>query len=246
MNAAVAGHNQPPEPIAFDEVKQTIENLYDEAKNWLDGEAITTQGQADDLDKLKKMIRDAEKKAEALRKEENKPFDDGKKAVQARYNPLIQKDKGMTQRAISAVNKALAPWLERLDREKRAAEAKARLEAEEAHRKAAEAMRLSDAADLAAREEAEKLVEEAKQADIAARKAAKEKAHAKGGDGRATTLRTHYTPEISDYTAFARWAWKNRREQMQAFLDDLAKQLVREQPERAVDGMKVNVERRAV
>jgi len=241
---AIAGGNNPPSP--FDEVKAEIETLFEEAKGWLDGEAIANQGQADDLNKLMSMIREAEKKAEALRKEEAKPFDDGKAEVQARYNPLIQKGKGLTALALSAAKKALTPWLEKLDREKREAEAKARQEAEEAAKKAAEAFRLSDQADLEARQEAERLAEEAKQKDIAARKAANDKARAKSGDGRATSLRTYHTPEITDYTAFARWCWRNRQEAMREFLDGQAKQLVREQPERAVDGMKVHVERRAV
>lgn len=239
------GHNRDP----FTEIKEEIESLYEEAKQWLDGEPVATQGQADDLNKLIGMIREAEKRADALRKEEVKPFDEGKKEVQARYAPLIgntKSGKGKAVLALEAAKNALTPWLTKLEEEKRAAEAKAREEAEEAARKAAEAFQSSDQADLAAREEAERLAEEAKQADIAARKAAKDKAHAKGGEGRATTLRTYYTPVITDYTKFARWCWQNRRDQMQEFLDDLAKQLVREQPERAVDGMRVDIERKAV
>lgn len=241
---ATVGHNNPPTP--FDDVKAEIEGLYDEAKQWLDGEPVTNQGMADGLNKLIGMIREAEKKAEALRKEEAKPFDDGKAEVQARYNPLIAKGKGLTAMALEAAKNALTPWLEKLDREKREAEAKARAEAEEAAKRAAEAFRLSDQADLAAREEAERLAEEAKQKDIAARRAANDKAQAKGGTGRATSLRTFHTPEIRDYTAFARWCWQNRRQEMQAFLDEVAQRLVREQPERAVEGMVVHVERRAV
>lgn len=236
------GHNRDP----FTEVKEEIETLFDEAKQWLDGEPVASQGQADDLNKLMGLIREAEKRAEALRKEEARPFDEGKAEVQARYNPLIAKGKGLTSLALEAAKKALTPWLERLDREKREAEAKARAEAEEAARKAAEAFRLSDQADLAARQEAERLAEEAKQKEIAARKAANDKAQAKGGDGRATTLRTHYTPEITDYTAFARWCWRNRKDEMRAFLDGMARQLVRENPSLAVDGMAIHVERKAV
>src|SRR3546814_8195285 len=85
MTAATApkiGHNNPPSP--FDDIKAEIEALHEEARGWLDGEPVASQGQADALDKLKGMIRDAEKKAENLRKAEVKPFDDGKAAVQAR------------------------------------------------------------------------------------------------------------------------------------------------------------------
>lgn len=239
------GHNRDP----FTEIKEEIESLYEDAKGWLDGEPVANQGQADGLNKLIGMIREAEKKADALRKDEVKPFDEGKAEVQARFAPLIgntKSVKGKTVLALDAAKRALTPWLEKLDREKREAEAKARKEAEEAEAKAREAFRLSAVDDLAAREEAERLAEEARQKDIAARKAANEKAQAKGGAGRATSLRTYHTPDVTDYTAFARWCWKNRRPEMQAFLDEQAKQLVRDNPERAVDGMVVHVERRAV
>lgn len=244
---APAGHNNPPSP--FDEIKEEIEGLYDEAKNWLDGEPVTSQDMADGLNKLITMIRDAEKKADALRKEEVKPFDDGKKEVQARYAPLIGNTKsvrGKTVLALEAAKKALTPWLEKLDNEKREAEAKAKAEAEEAQRKAEEAFRQSDVSDLAAREEAERLAEEAKQKDIAARVAAKDKAQAKGGAGRATGLRTYYAPEITDYTAFARWIWLNRKEEMRGFLTEMAATLVHQNPSVMADGLKVNEERKAV
>jgi hypothetical protein len=244
---AVAGGNNPPSP--FDEIKTEIESLYAEAKQWLDGDPITTQGQADDLDKLKHMIRDAEKKAEELRKTEVKPFDDGKAEVQARFAPLIadtKSVKGMTVLAREVLNKALTPWLNKLDEEKRAAEAKANAEAEAKRKEAVEAMRLSAVDDLAAREDAEAKLTAAKEAEKAAKRAVNDKALAKGGGGRASHLRPHYTPEITDYTEFARWCWKNQRSDMVAFLDGMAKQLVRENPERAVPGMAIHVERKAV
>lgn len=245
--APAAGHNNPPSP--FDEVKAKIEGLYDEAKNWLDGEPVATQGQADGINKLIVMIREAAAEADDLRKTENKPFDDGKAAVQARYAPLIadtKSVKGKTVLALEAAKKALTPWLDKLDREKREAEAKARKEADEAAAKAAEAFRLSDQADLAAREEAEKLAEEAKQKEIAARQAANVKVIAKGGTGRGTGLRSYYTPEITDATAFARYVWQNHREEMAEFLQAIAKRLVDQQHDRTLPGVTIHEERKAV
>lgn len=238
------GHNRPPSP--FEEIKSKIEMLYEDAKGWLDGFTVATQGQADNLNELINMIREAEKEADALRKAEAKPFDDGKAEVQARYNPLIAKGKGKTALALETAKQALTPWLDKLDQEKRAAEAKAKNEAEEAARKAQEAFRQSDVTDLAAREEAELLAADAKQKDIAARVAAKDKAHAKGGAGRATGLRSYYTPEITDYTAFARWVWHKRKEEMRGFLYEMAEKLVRQNPSVTADGLTVNEERRAV
>ena len=46
MNAeaaiAEAGHNNPPEQTPFELVAGRINDLYTEAKNWLDGEPVTT------------------------------------------------------------------------------------------------------------------------------------------------------------------------------------------------------------
>ena len=73
---ATIGHNSPPSP--FEEIKTRIEDLYGEAKQWLDGEPVTTQDQANALNTLENRIREAAKEAEALRKGEVKPLDDAK------------------------------------------------------------------------------------------------------------------------------------------------------------------------
>jgi hypothetical protein len=241
---APAGHNQPPSP--FEVIRDEINSLYEDAKGWLDGEPVTNQGQADGLNKLIGMIREAEKEADALRKEEARPFDDGKAEVQARYNPLIAKGKGKTALAMTAAKQALTPWLDKLDREQREAEAKARAEAEEAARKAAEAFQSSSVDDLAAREEAERLAEEAKQKDIAARQAANVKAQAKGGAGRATGLRSFYRAEVTDATEFARYCWQNHRAEMSEFLQGMAKRLVDTNHDQKIPGVTIHEDRRAV
>ena len=73
------GHNNP--PTEFEVCKKTIQDLYEEAKLWLDGEPVETQEQADALNTLESRIREAAKDAEANRKKEAKPFDDGKAEV---------------------------------------------------------------------------------------------------------------------------------------------------------------------
>jgi hypothetical protein len=92
MNAASAaiaipGHNNPPTP--FDECERKVFDLFDEAKNFLDGEAITTQDMADAVSKLLDMIRKAKKEADDFRAAEKKPHDDAAKAVQEKWKPLI-------------------------------------------------------------------------------------------------------------------------------------------------------------
>lgn len=245
-NVATIGHNNPPTP--FEEVEKEITDLYGEAKNFLDGEPISTQGMADAVSNLLNLIRAAEKKADALRKEEVQPFDEGKAAVQERYAPLIadtKTKKGMTVLAADACKKALTPWLEKIDAEKRAAAEAARKEAEEKERLAREAMRASKPDDLEAREAAEKLVEDAKKADRMANRAEKATTKAAGGIGKAVGLRTDYVPELTDGVAAARHYWTTKRAEMEAFLLDLAKKDVRA-GKREIPGFTIKEEKKAV
>jgi hypothetical protein len=155
---ATAGHNNPPEPTPFEKISEEIETLYGEARLWLDGEPVATQGQADGIAKLLNMIRDAAKRADLLRVAENKPFDDGKAEVQRRYAALIADTKGMkgkTTIATDACKKALAPWLDKLDREMKAEAERLRLAAEEKARVAQEAIRATAGDNIAEREAAE-------------------------------------------------------------------------------------------
>lgn len=243
MNVAVAqiGHNRSP----FELSKETIEDLYAEAQNWLDGEPVSTQEQADEIQKLLRMIQAAEKEADERRIAENKPFDDGKAEVQARYAPLIANTKtvkGMTVLAIDACKKALAPWLIKVDEENRRKAEEARREAEEKHRLAIEAMRQRDGVDLEASARAEALVREAKDAEAEARRAGNAKASAKG-EGRAVTLRDKYTPEITDYTAFARHVWLAHRPDMENFLSIQAAKIVASGVHNGIPGVTVHHER---
>lgn len=212
------GHNLPP----FELSKQAIEDLYEEAKQWLDGEPVTTQEQANALNTLQSRIRDAAKVAEKNRKDEAKPFDDGKAEVQARYKPILSK----ADEADAAVKAALKPYLLELDRQQKEYAEKARQEASRKQAEAMDAMRLRDDANLSQREEAERLVAEAKAAEAAANKAENAKAHAKG-DGRATGLRTVWKAVMKDERDAAAWVWNMRRPELMAFVQDLADKAVR-------------------
>jgi hypothetical protein len=220
------GHNSPPEVTPFDQIAERIEDLHTEARLWLDGEEVTTQKQADALNTLASQIREAAKEAEEMRKAEAKPFDDGKKAVQERYNPLIQKGKGKTEVALNAVKSALKPYLLELDRIQQEAAKKAREEAEQAERDAQAAMQHRDPSNLEQNEEANRLAEQAKSAQQAANKANNAKAHAKGA-GRATGLRTRTKVSIANERDAAAWAWKHEREQLMVFILTLAEKSVR-------------------
>lgn len=240
---AVVGHNNPPELTPFDAVKEKIEDLYGEAKNWLDGEPIANQEQADQVQKLMRLIQAAEKEADAARVEENKPFDDGKAAVQAKYAPLIadtKTTKGLTVLAIAACKKALAPWLLKVDEENRRREEELRKEAEAKRLAAMEAAQQRGS--LEGSEQFERAVNDARHAEDDARRAAKVKASAKG-EGRAVTLRDRYTPQVTDYAEFARHVWSAHRSDLFAFLDVQAAKIVASGTRHGIPGVTVKHER---
>lgn len=219
---ATIGHNKPP----FEQSKEAIEALYEEAKNWCDGETVASQAQADAVQKLMRMIQSAEKEADARRKEEQEPFKKEIDAIQAKYNRLIGNNKsvkGLTVQAIEACKNALAPWLKKVDEENRRKAEEARREAEEKHRAAMEAMRARQS--LEDSERAEQAVQEAHDAAAKARSLAKAKASAKGA-GRAVTLRDYYEPEIISETEFARYLWTAHREMMTDFLNVAVAKLI--------------------
>lgn len=219
--AVIGGNHPPPEPTPFDLSKQEIEELFMEAANWCDGTAVTTQLQCDAVGKLITDLRAAAKTADERRVVEKKPHDDASAAVQARYNPLIQKDKGKVDLAIASCKRAIAPFLKRLDDMKQAEIAEARRIADEKGRAAQEAFRQADLSNLSARAEAQNLDDEAKEAAVWAKQAEKINVKASGG-GRAISLRTVYTPAISDAREAAGHYWKTRRGDMEAYLLGLA------------------------
>lgn len=233
------GHNQPP-PSPFDAVRVNIEDLYTEAKNWLDGDPITTDAQAEAVALLLDMIRLAEKAADEARKEENKPFDEGKAAVQAKYAPLIADTKavrGMTVLAAEACKAALAPWRQEQERIRQDAAAEARRVADEAAQAAAAAARAAAADDLAAREVADAALRTAEQAQKVAAKA--DKAASTG-----TGLRSYWSPTLTDSVAAARFFWETDRPGMEAALMALAKVAV-QNGKRTLPGFTITEERRA-
>lgn len=202
----VIGGNHPPEPIEevaptpYEQAKKRIDDLYDEAKLWLDGAVVDSKELADGIKNLRTLIQDAHKEADAARKAENEAFDKGKAEVQTRYNLLIGKTTqvtGKTLKAIAAIEKALEPWLQaEADRLEKIAAEQRRI-ADEALAKAQEAIRSTDASNLSAREDAEELLTDAKRADRDANRAEKTTARIEGNFGRALTLRKVYTATLN-------------------------------------------------
>jgi hypothetical protein len=238
---AVIGGNMPPEPTPYEKAETEIGNLYEEAKLYLDGAAVETQGVADDIANLLNMLRAAEKKAEEARKVEKEPHLEAGRAVDAKFKPLLERVK----LAADGCKKALAPWLAKLEAEKAAKAEAARREAEEKARAAQEAIRAAQAANLEEREAAEALLKEAKKAEAAAARAEKDTAKAGGSTGRAVSLRTEYRPVLVNEMAARRHYYETRHPELLAFLQSLAEQDVRA-GKREIPGFEIVTEQKAV
>lgn len=205
---AEIGHNNPPEETPFEAVKAKILDHYEEAGNWCDGEPINSEKQATAVSALIGSLRKLAKEAEALRKEEVKPHDDAKKVIQARYNPLIQKDRGKTALAIEMLKGVAAPWLEKKKQAKEEAERQAHEEAEAERLKAEQAMAAArESTNLADREEAERIADQAKLAEQAAKAISKQSTTVKNGSGRGLYLKPTYTPVLTDPSAVCAHYW---------------------------------------
>jgi hypothetical protein len=229
----------------FDAVSTDAEDLLTEAHAWADGTSVETQAQADEVSRLIEALRLNDKAADDARKEENKPHDEAKARVQEKYAPLYapatNKNPGKVPKAITALKATLAPYLRKLEDEKREAERIAREEADRKAQEAAEALRAASAGNLAEQEQAEAIAKAADEAQKAAKAAAQDKAHATGGS-RAMGLRTRWTATLTDPQAAARHYWTVNPDAFTALLQKLADDDVRA-GKRAVPGFTVTEER---
>jgi hypothetical protein len=227
----------------FDLISETADDLLTEARAWADGQPVETQAQADDVSRLIEALAQIAKAADDARKDENKPHDDAKAAVQAKFAPLFADPKtktpGKVFKARAALKATLQPYLAKLEAEKREAERIAREAADQAARDAAEAMRAASAADLGAREEAEAKVAEAEAAERAAKAAASDKAHATGGS-RAMGLRSVWKATVTDAHAAAGHYWRTNPEAFASVLQRLADDDVRSGKRSGIPGVEIS------
>lgn len=212
---AEIGHNNPPPELA---IKERLDDLTAEAGNWLDGAAIENEGQAAAVATLQGMAREIAKDADAARKAEAKPFDDGKKAVQAKWKPLID----AAERIQKVAGELQTGWLLKVRRKQ---EAERRI-AEEAARKAAAELEAARTAalpgSLSSDAAVEAAAEAAARAEMDRKRAEAARANAKGAVGRAAHLRTDYSARIVDLTAAARHYWQTDREALRAWVQEMA------------------------
>lgn len=234
---APRGHNNPP-ATPYENIKTEIDDLYAEARNFADGEPITSEEMATAVTELLDLLHDAGKRADAIRIEEKAPYDNSIKAIQDKYNLLIGNTKttgkGKVVLGKEVLQALLTPWR---NEQARIKEEAARLAREEADRKAAEAQAAirASAGNLEEREKAEDLLRDAKATDRDAKRA--DKAATTG-----TGLRTIWHVVIVDEATALDWAYGRAPEQFKALCQKMAEEVVRTGV-RSVPGFAVSSER---
>lgn len=234
--AVIGGNNPPPDVDPVEAALQTIDDLYEEAKNWADGEPITSEAMHDDITRLYDGLHEAGKTADALRVEAKKPLDEQINAIQSKFNPFIQPKKGKVDRGKAALGDLLAAWRAEVQRKKMAEAAAARAEADKIAAAAQEAMRASSG-NLEEREKAEELLAQAKQVERLAKRS--DKAATTG-----TGLRSVWVADLEDASAALDWAYERAPERFAALVQDMANEAVRGGL-RKVPGFVVREERKA-
>lgn len=218
----------------FDEIEHEIGELYEQISGV---GTIENETQHEQVTALYDALHDAGKRAEELRKEMVKPFDDGKAKVQEQFHPLIgdtKKGKGKVIRGKEVLQDVLGPWRKRLAEEKAAAARKAAEEAEAERLAAIEAMRQSSG-DLDAREHAEQMLTSAVQAERFAKQAHKQATTGLG-------LRTVWTARIVDQRAAVLSAMKREPEKFLELALEIGKRAATSGV-RSLDGYEIYSER---
>jgi len=222
--------NAPPD-IAF---STAIDDLYDEAANWLDGTPLENQAQADAVGKIMGGLRAIRKDADAARKVEKKPHDDAAKAVQDKWLPILTK----ADRGIEAAQRPLTDWLARQEAKRLAQETDARAEADRLAQEAATMAR----ATLADAEAHDAALDAAKAADKAAGRIMRDKSHV-AGEGRAIGLRMINVASLANGSLTIKWLITNRADELR----DAILGLVRKEPlalQRTIPGVLITEEKR--
>jgi hypothetical protein len=229
--------NAPVEPAVL--FKEEVDDLLLEARNYLDGEPIANEEQANAVSSLLNRLRRVAKDADAARADEKRPHDERGKEVQAKWKPIIDK----ADLAASTAKQVLAPWLLQIEeRQQREAEV-ARQEADRLARIAQEA-HLAASGNLEATEDAERLLKAAAGAQVHASKTDKQRAHARGGE-RAVGLRSVFTPTLTDSCAALKHYREQQPEALKLWLVEQAERDVRAGA-RSIPGFTVSESRVAV
>lgn len=228
MNIAARNHNNPPDPI--DEALAPFGDAISEAETWLDGSPVETEGQMRAVDALIKDMKAARKAVDAADESATKPMYDAWKAEKARFKPTLDDLDRIVKGLIAAVD----GFKRKLAAEKEAARREAERLAWEATRRAEDAARLANAADIEATRAAAVQIataEELQRASMAANKDT-----VKG-------LRTVTMYEVTDHRALLNYIAREVRDDVTAFIDEWARKHHKEFPN--ADGLRVWNEKQA-
>jgi DNA repair exonuclease SbcCD ATPase subunit len=209
------GHNNPPDPI--DEVIAAHDALLVEAPNWLDGGRVENDAQAAAVEALIKQAKAFKSDVSKAEKSDTAPLHDAWKKKKARWKPIVDDAKRITDGLTALVG----AW--RI-KQREEAEAKLRAKRAEADRKAREAeeaRRKADAADIEAQREADALAQEAAEQRKAASKAQAAVKDVKG-------LRTVWHFEVTDRRDLLNWIARNDPQALEAFITEYARRNHRE------------------
>lgn len=235
---AVSRANLPADP--FEAFKLDLESLFEEAGNFLDGEPIANQAQADDVSALVNRLRKSIGGADDARKEEKRPHDEAAQAVQDKWIPTINR----ARLALTTAKNALAAYLSDQEAAQRAAAQALQEEANQKAEAAAQAARDAKPDDLAGQTTARAKMLVADEARKAAEKADKARPQAKGGE-RAVGLRSRWTAILTDSVAALKHYRMCQPEALKAWLAEQAQRDVNAGA-RAIPGFTINEERKAV
>ena len=236
----IGGNNPPTDPFWL--VKSEVDDLYQEAKNWLDGEKVSDPRTAEAIATLLNMLRDAGKKADEEFTKEKAPHLAAGRVVDDKWRPI----KTMVKTATDACKKALGAWQAKVDEAQRAHAEAARKLAEETRLAAEEAARKAqESADLKAAEEAIAAAELARQAEIGAQSAENATPKVKNRAGKAIGLRTYYIPTLNDPVLAIRHFWPAHRDEFSEVLTRLANEAIRSGV-REIPGFTITEEKRSV
>lgn len=240
MNHSNIGHNGGPvidDRTPYERIRDEIEDILLECRNFADGEAIDSQPLADAITELHDKLHEAGKRADEARKDEAKPHDDAKAEIQDRYNKLIGNTKSVKGKVVlgkETLQTLLTPWRNKIVAEREAAAKAAREEADRIAREAEAAIRAS-AGNLEEREKAEELLSEAKKVGRWARR--EDRAATTG-----TGLRTIWHADLIDEGQALDWAYGRAPERFKELVQSMADETVRAGM-RQVPGFKVWDER---
>lgn len=212
MNAltpAGIGHNNAPrDPL--DDAISMYEDDRTEAETWLDGDAVKTEAQMEEVDKLSAAMRASKKAIEDAKEGEYRPHKTMCDNIVAKYKPTLED----TDRIIKGLVALVSGFKAKVAAEKAEAERLAWEEINRLRREAEAQAAKANAADI----EAQREVAAAKQAVVDAEKAAK--SVAKAAPKRMRTV-TKY--ETVDLRALVNWIAANDKPAMAEFANEYAR-----------------------